>query len=157
MKRYAYLLLLIACSLLGCEPDDICLAETPGTPQLIIVFYDKANPNTKKEVLDLQVKDMGSDALIHNGTTDSIALPLKTKELSTSFFLTKIENSVSYNETLTLNYDTYDSFISRACGYKTNFTKLVYDPLNSASWIEGVIIVTDSISDIKTTHVKILH
>lgn len=157
MKRYTYLFGLVLCSLTGCEPDDICLAETPGTPQLILVFYDASQPENKKEVLNLQVKGVDLDTDIHNGTVDSIAVPLKINDDMTSLVFTKSDNNMLLEESITFTYSSYDRFISRACGYQKNFTTLGAERSNPAVWIENVEILTDTISDIKTTHVKILH
>ena len=157
MKRYTYLFALAVCSFISCEPDDICLAETPGTPQLVVVFYNALQPENKKEVPDLQVKGLELDDVFHNGTSDSIAIPLKTKVLMTDFVFTKTENDVVFEEEITFKYSGYDRFISRACGYQKNFTNVRSERINTATWIESIEVLTDTISDIKTTHVKILH
>ena len=49
MKKIISFLLLFAFGLSGCEKDDICDANTPTTPRLIISFYDYNNPTVKKE------------------------------------------------------------------------------------------------------------
>lgn len=157
MNKYSYFIVLLATAFFSCEPDDICLAETPGTPNLIVVFYDDNNPEAKKSVSDLQVKGIDTEEIAHTGTADSIAIPLKTKLSTTSFVFTTTINNTSSTDTITLNYDTQDIFISRACGYQTNFNNLTYELSNSAVWIKKIEIVNTSISDIKTTHVKILH
>ncbi len=157
MKRNTYILALAICSFFGCEPDDICLAETPGTPQLVVVFYDAAQPENKKGVPNLQVKGLGMDIEIHSGTTDSISIPLKTNDIETNFVFTKTENSINIQEAVTFKYNSYDHFISRACGYQKNFTNLRLENINSFEWINDIKILNDSISDTKVTHVKILH
>ena len=156
MRIQSYLFAL-AFILLGCEPDDICLAETPGTPQLIVVFYDKVQSEDKKQVSNLQITGLGSETTLFNGTTDSIAIPLKVKENSTTFIFTKTANDVSLEETITFNYDSNDHFISRACGYQKIFTNVTSERLNRVVWIESIEIINNSISDTKHTHVKILH
>ena len=157
MKRLTYLFALALCSLTGCEPDDICLAETPGTPQLVVVFYDAIQPEIKKEASNLQVKGFGFETEIHNGTTDSIVIPLRTIENETAFVFTKTENDIAFEEEITFKYETYDRFISRACGYQKNFTNIRSERLNSIVWINDIEIIKDSISDTNNTHVKILH
>ncbi|CAI8161661.1 MAG: Uncharacterised protein [Bacteroidota bacterium] len=157
MKRLTYLFALALCSLTGCEPDDICLAETPGTPQLVVVFYDALQPEIKKEASNLQVKGFGFETEIHKGTTDSIVIPLRTIENETAFVFTKTENDIAFEEEITFKYETYDRFISRACGYQKNFTNIRSERLNSIVWINYIEIIKDSISDTNNTHVKILH
>ena len=157
MRRYTYLFAIAIYGLVSCEPDDICLAETPGTPKLIIVFYDNAQPDTKKEVSNLQITGVGLDTAYHNSTTDSIAIPLKANETSTAYSFIKTENDVAFEESVTFKYESYNIFISRACGYKKSFINVSAERSNNAVWIEKIEIITDTISDIKNTHVKILH
>lgn len=157
MNKYSYFIVLLASAFFGCEPDDICLAETPGTPNLIVIFYDENNPEVKKSVTDLQVKGVSAEGIAHTGTADSIAIPLKTKLSTSSFVFTTTINNTSSTDTITLNYETQDVFISRACGYKTIFTNLTSELSNSAIWIKKLELLNNSISDSKTTHVKILH
>ena len=52
MKKI-YLLFLIAITFSSCEKDDICDANTPTTPRLIIDFYDATNPTALKNVINL--------------------------------------------------------------------------------------------------------
>ena len=85
MKKLSTLIVLALLSLTSCEPDDICLEDTPRTPKLIVVFYDKNQSDSKKSITDLQVKGMDMEGILYNTTTDSIALPLKTLAGSTSF------------------------------------------------------------------------
>lgn len=157
MKRIYYRFLLSMFLTAGCEPDDICIEGIPGTPQLIIVFYDKDNPNQTKEVSSLQVKGMDMEELLYDATTDSIAIPLKIKETSSSFSFISTENNTIFEELLRVDYTANDEFISRACGFKISYKNISISRLNSATWIENIIIVTDSISDTKEAHVKILH
>ena len=157
MKRIYYRFLLCMFLIAGCEPDDICIEGISGTPQLIIVFYDNDNPDQAKEVSGLQVKGMGKEELLYDGTTDSIAIPLKIKENSSSFSFISTDNNTIFEELLRVDYTTNDEFISRACGFKTSYKNISISHLNSAAWIKNIKIITDSISNINKAHVKILH
>ena len=157
MKKLLTLIAVVLLCLTACEPDDICLEDTPGTPKLIVVFYDKNQTDTKKSVTDLQVKGMDMEGILYNATTDSIALPLKTLAGSTSFSLTATQNGNAAEDIITFNYDPEDQFISRACGYKTVFTNLTFSTGNALNFISTIEILTNSISDNNNTHVKILH
>ena len=64
MRKLFLIVLAIAFSFTGCEKDDICDANTPTTPRLIVTFYDFANPTVLKKVTDLKV----------TGTNESLAL-----------------------------------------------------------------------------------
>lgn len=157
MKKLLTLIVLLLLCLTACEPDDICLEGTPGTPQLIVVFYDKNQTDTKKSVVDLQVKGMDMEGLLYNATADSIALPLKTLASSTSFSFITTQNGNAVEDIITFNYDPEDQFISRACGYKTVFTNLTFSTGNPLNFISSIEILTNTISDNNNTHVKILH
>jgi hypothetical protein len=157
MKQFLILGAVVLLCLCACEPDDICLEGTPGTPQLIVVFYDKDQPDTKKLVSDLQVKGVDIETLLYDATTDSIALPLRTLTNSTSFSIKATQNGSAAEDIITFNYTSEDEFISRACGYKTIFDNLTFSTTNSFNWIDNVEIINTSIPDNNNTHVKILH
>jgi hypothetical protein len=157
MKKPLTLCALLLMCIAACEPDDICLEDTPGTPKLIVVFYGKNQTDTKKSVTDLQVKGMDMEGTLYNATTDSIALPLKTLAGSTSFSLTATQNGNATEDIITFNYDPEDQFISRACGYKTIFNNLTFSTGNTLNFISEIEILTTSISISNNIHVKILH
>jgi len=157
MRTFRLYFVFLFAALLGCEPDDICIEGVAGTPELVVVFYDKNNPNTPKNVANLQVKGMDNETLLYNATNDSIALPLKTGASMSSFSIKKIENEVEHEALLEINYTTNDQFISRACGFKTTFEIATISDTKTNSWIQGIEIITNSISDTKQSHVKILH
>ena len=157
MKRAIYVMAVFLWPILGCEPDDICIQGTSGTPQMIVVFYDYLQPEIKKEVTDLQVIGLDQDVAFYSGTTDSVAIPLKAKELASTYTFKKVENNLTLEESWTFEYNTYDAFISLACGYKKLFSNLTSERQNSMIWIKDLEIINDSISEINTTHVKIYH
>ena len=119
MKQFLTLSAVVLLCLCACEPDDICLEGTPGTPQLIVVFYDKNQPESKKSVSNLQVKGTDMETLLYDATLDSIAFPLKTLTNSTSFSLKATQNGIDAEDMIAFNYNPKDEFIRRACGYKT--------------------------------------
>ena len=157
MKQFLTLSTVVLLCLCACEPDDICLEGTPGTPQLIVVFYDKNQPESKKSVSNLQVKGTDMETLLYDATLDSIALPLKTLTNSTSFTLKATQNGIDAEDIIAFNYNPKDEFISRACGYKTIFDNLTISTANTWNWIHNIEIINNSIPDNYNTHVKILH
>ena len=157
MKKSLTIFTLLMLCLAACEPDDICLEGTPGSPKLIAVFYDKNQTDTKKSVTDLQIMGVNMEILLYDSTTDSIALPLKTILSSTSFSFIATQNGNTLEDIITFNYDPEDKFISRACGFKTRFNNLTFSTSNTLNWVEFIEILTNSISDTNNTHVKILH
>ena len=156
--RNSLLILIVFCTALsGCEPDDICLEGNASTPEMIIMFYDVNNPETRKDVIGLQVMGIENELELHNGTTDSIAVPLKTAASTTAFVFIKTENNTTLEDQLTVDYNSFDTFINRACGFKRNFNNLAISIENPLNWIVNYEIITDTISETKDTHVKILH
>ena len=156
--RNSLLILIVFCTALsGCEPDDICLEGNTSTPEMIIMFYDVNNPETRKDVIGLQVMGIENELELHNGTTDSIAVPLKTAASTTGFVFIKTENNTTSEDKLTVDYNSFDTFINRACGFKRNFNNLAISIENPLNWIINYEIITDTISETKDTHVKILH
>lgn len=144
-----------ALSFSSCEKDDICAEDTITTPRLVIEFYDATDTATLKNVTNLRIEEAGTgvgvvlnsslsadnDArYISNG--NKVEIPLKTFDDTTQFdFKFDYDNSEN-NDVITFNYTRQDIYISRACGYKTNFT---LDDTN------GVVVTTDSDNWISTT------
>ena len=79
----------------------------------------------KKEVINLKIKGTNSNEAFLFRTTDSISLPLKNIEKTTSYSFIKeaeenMDNSGNKDHVL-INYKYKHIYISRACGYKSNF------------------------------------
>ena len=167
MKKI-FALLVIASAFSSCEKDDICDANTPTTPRLIIDFYDASDPTVLKNVINLKVIGDGmaddNPLGVFNGVSQ-IQLPLKTTEELTKYRL--ILNSTNTNpaivneDKLQFDYTHEDKFVSRACGYKTIFK------LNSPNgvtktdattpdgfWIQEINIETTNIETENETHIK---
>ena len=104
MKKLLTLIAVLILCLTACEPDDICLEGTTGSPNLIVVFYDKNQTDTKKSVTDLQIKGLDMETLLYDSTTDSISLPIKTISNSTSFSLIATQNGNTLEDIITFNY-----------------------------------------------------
>ncbi|MBC2840801.1 hypothetical protein H7F20_15765 [Robiginitalea sp. SC105] len=158
-------MLLIAC-LSGCEKDDICVDG--DTPLLIINFYNSEDPSAAKNVTRLRVIGLGNGDAVgtfsDRSNLDSIGLPLRSDQPSTGFVM--IRNSQDDSEgietgnrdTLYFDYALSDAFISRACGFVTNYVELQARLQADASpWIDSVRVVTSSVQSIQTTHVAIYH
>lgn len=149
-KLYVVLFFGFIFSILSCEVDDICLE--PTTPQLIIRFYDAANPTVKKQVSNLNIWIAGKDSIIKNKTTDSISIPLNT-----ALDLTKYKfSSSNLIDEVTYSYQRSDVFVSRSCGYKFIFQNISASN-SSSNWIQQMIIINPTIENEKNAHIKILH
>jgi hypothetical protein len=153
--------LIIGFYLISCEPDDICLTTITDTPKLIIGFFDEST-GLKKEVLDLKVQGNNSEEIYLFQTTDSISLPLKNLEKITSYALVKNFkeniNDSGNRDHLLVSYQYNHIYISRACGYVSNYdiNQVVIENDNS-NWIIKSEIINSQVKDEKTIHVKVFH
>ena len=148
-----------------CEKDDICLDGTPGTPRLIIRFFDADSVENLKPTGALLVNKVedSTDVYIRKNIfgTDSISIPLDTKNNLTELKFYNYRGFENENiDTLSFHYDRYDIYLNRACGFKGQFI-LKDDALSgyqtSESWVKAYKIIKDSILDEKSMHLAIYH
>lgn len=139
MKKIISLLLVFIFGLSSCEKDDICDANTPTTPRLVIKFFSSADPSAPRSVTNLRVIGIGPGAdpngiiFNENGTSttkylangNTISIPLKIDEDITSYkFILDSDDpnpDVTNSDIITFNYTRQTSYVSRACGFKTIF------------------------------------
>jgi hypothetical protein len=161
--KQLFLLLLLSVFFSGCEKDDICDANTPTTPKIVIEFYDAANPITLKNVTNLGVIAPGFTNGLKFTATSKIKVPLKTfQDTSILHFIQNgsIDPITDDNlDEITFNYSRKTVFVSRACGYKTLFTLNTTNPItvtpDSNNWIQNVIVSQPNIENEDETHIKI--
>ncbi len=147
----------------GCEKDDICDANTPTTPKVVIEFYDVANPTTLKNVTNLGVIAPGFTNGLKFTATSKIKVPFKTfQDTSILYFIKNgsIDPTTDDNlDEITFNYSRKTVYVSRACGYKTLFTLNTTNPIivtpDSNNWIQNVIVSQPNIENEDETHIKI--
>ena len=154
---------------LSCEKDDICPEGTLTTSRLIVRFYDATLPNEVKTVSSLAVyglNDANEEIFFNNiESLDSIAIPLRTDANLTRLVfhkdITDLGDLGTGNADNTeISYIREDQYVSRACGYKTNFvlqsTNLITDTDN---WITNIEINIDNatVENETTAHIKIFH
>ena len=109
-----------------CEKDDICLDGTPGTPRLIIRFFDADSVENLKPTGALLVNKVEDsiDVYIRKNIfgTDSISIPLDAKNNLTELKFYNYQGFENENiDTLSFHYDRYDIYLNRACGFKGQF------------------------------------
>ena len=161
MYKIKSIFLTILIFLFACEPDDICLSEIDDTPKLLIGFYDK-NSGNLKEVENLKIQGLDNDQIYVFETIDSVGIPLINNKNLTTFNLTKNfeEDNVDSgnNDKMFVNYNPNWIYISRACGYITNYDidNLIIEN-DIENWIIDSEIITYSIKDEENIHVKIYH
>lgn len=157
--------ILILTSLMACEKDDICVEG--DTPLLVLRFYDQENPAETKNVTDLRVIGIGRNATVNTfsdrADLDSIALPLDPAASRSAFIM--ISNSGEENgvetgnsDTLYIDYQVREEFVSRACGFVARFENLSLEIAGGAEpWIQDVELLKDEVTDQTSAHVKIFH
>ncbi|MCW2120112.1 DUF6452 family protein [Flavobacterium sp. 7A] len=173
MKYILLLLLALTVTFSSCEKDDICDAATSTTPRLIINFYDFNNPTTAKPVTDLTIIAEGmTEGVTFNSSTlingSTVAIPLMTTADKVKFkFILNYENtdtSLTNEDDIEFFYTRTTVFISRACGYATNYelNKTTPYTLTDAAiadekWIQEIVVLTRSITNENETHIEIYH
>jgi hypothetical protein len=171
MKKIIVLLFVMVYSLSSCEKDDICDANTLTTPRLVISFYDVTNSSVLKNVTNLKITGEGmTDGVVFKGSDlvngSTVSIPLKTDANVTTFSL--ILNSGNSNpalvneDILKFNYARENLFVSRACGFKTNYTldpQTPYVHTDAATadqkWIQYLAVKNSSIANENETHLEI--
>ena len=169
------LLLVITTYLLSCEKDDICADGTPTTPGLVVDFYSKTEPDQKIEVANFRYYVPGREDDMLPPDTDTlnrvsrIILPLRTDQDEVTWALrynsvSPLGTKTSNTDLFTIKYTRTNTYVSRACGYKTTFTLLpetndnpnpLIEPGTDGRLIEDYTVVTPYIENQDEAHVKI--
>lgn len=161
----------------SCEPDDICDPNTPTTPRMLIKFYDISNPSLPKNVTNLKVigegmtegvilNPSGIDEAKYLSNGNNILLPLKIDAdgVKYKFILNSgNKNPLLINEdNLEFKYSRENFYVSRACGFKTNFSLDINNPFTltditpaDGKWIQYVIVAQNKITLENETIIKI--
>jgi len=160
------LLILIFPVLYACEKDEICLEE--NTPKLIIRFYDVDEPEALKKVTQLAVRVDGVEEFYLDGSisiaTDSVAIPIRTEQDQTKIELvlngSDLDLDNDNSDFINLTYTREDEFVSRSCGYKTQFydVNALIEP-DDDNWVKNILTIEipQNIIDENNAHLKIYH
>jgi len=119
----------------ACEKDDICSENTSTTPKVVISFYEYLNPSVVKTFLKLEVfEEQNPEKILVFENANQIKIPLRTDtEITTYVFrlhYISINQTITNEDKIEFRYNKDDIYISRACGYKTNFSLFDSEPLN---------------------------
>lgn len=156
----------------SCEKDDICAEGTPTTPSLVVEFFMDDNPNQNNSITGLKyfVEGMTETITIAERVT-KIRVPLRVDATSTkwgfiySYTPTGATQPVTNTDYLEFKYTTQQSYVSRACGFKTTFlldedttptpNPVLSDEAGSTFWIVDTSIEKYNIEDENETHINI--
>lgn len=178
MKKIFSALFVFGLIFISCEKDDICDPSTPTTPRLVLQFFDANNPSVTRIIDDLKVVGEGmeyEDGVLNNQGNqiwnDSLVyLPLRVNQDVSKFRLIRKANDTIVSndiiDTLEINYTRRDTYVSRACGFKTLydlFGNPTVEPfiLNNTAgttqglWIRNIEVVQPNINDENETHINI--
>lgn len=173
-KALALTAILVAGSFyLSCEKDDICAEDTQTTAGVVVEFYNKDNQTILRNVDDLVVIAEGmTDSLSLNDagakilSTSKIILPLRTNQDVTAYQLiyrSRATDGSRNSDVLTFNYLRNETYVSRACGYKTTFGLELPSPVlnmltegtDGTRWTNTINVENTGIENENETHVKI--
>lgn len=162
MSKNILCLLLISFLSLGCEKDDICNEGTPGTPRVIIRFYDEDNPTTLKSAPGIKIKEVNQENLYAMLGSDSLALPMDLSKTFTryAFILPSSTASLTIADTLQFNHtNRRDTYSRRACGYSAEYvlSNPAITTIGSQTWYVNSTVVLDTIRNEEQAHLAIYH
>ena len=159
-KRILFYSLLII-FIFNCEKDDICLEGTPGTPRIIIRFFDQNEKIIPKPLSNVTVKALSKDEDYVVFSGDSLGIPLKLISNSTIYTFTYLDvlDNQEKIDTLKFNYKREDYYVNRACGFLSNliFTTPALEILDKESIFLGFRILNDTIKNENQAHLAIYH
>ena len=159
-KRILFYSLLII-FIFNCEKDDICLEGTPGTPRLIIRFFDQNEKIIPKPLSNVTIKALSKDEDYVVFSGDSLGIPLKLISNSTIYTFTYLDvlDNQEKIDTLKFNYKREDYYVNRACGFLSNliFTTPALEILDKESVFLGFKILNDTIKNENQAHLAIYH
>ena len=162
IKLFFLFIPLICVLQLNCERDDICIEGVIESPDLILLFLDSKNISVRKSPSNFSIRAIGNKITVpRRGINDSLLIPLKIQENNVQFeFIINTGSDEENIDTLQINYQRFDTFINSACGFRSNYIlenepAKILNPGNN--WINGFIILKDTISNEETAHLGILH
>ncbi|SFC80978.1 DUF6452 family protein [Flavobacterium phragmitis] len=173
MKKFVSILLLFTFGLSSCEKDDICDANTPTTPRLVITFYDDIDPTTPAPVVNMTVKgqDQENPIIFNKNATDdnqyyvnasTVSIPLRTDSDTTTYEFTYNASGTGRNtDILTFRYTRESIYVSRACGYKMNYildqaAPVVRTDPDGVNWMLNINVLNRNIVSEDETHINIV-
>ncbi|MFC5044965.1 DUF6452 family protein [Aquimarina hainanensis] len=153
----------------GCERDDICSADTPTTPKLVIRFIDNITNTEVKNPVQLEVKAI--DSTINEPydygeiAEGNIMIPLNTNSTVTKYELTinsQNENPALINrDTISIEYTPVEDYVSSACGFRVTFEGItseeVIEQPTENNWIKRISVERSNITNEESAHIFIYH
>ena len=121
---------------------------------------DHENPQIKKNVTELLIRGIGIEDSLAVYSGDSISIPLRNNYEFTQYEFTMKTSSPTLSDSLQINHRQFDSYINRACGYKSTFifeNPFFYKLTKGEGWIKSIEKIRDTLSDEKSLHLAFYH
>ncbi|NVN19977.1 hypothetical protein GUA46_16685 [Muricauda sp. HICW] len=172
MKKIIPILLIVSVLFYvsSCEKDDICVDG--DTPLMVIGFFDIADTTLVKNVASIRIRNIDIDSILTNSSfsdrsesPDSLQVPLRSTATTTMYQIIsesaddeETELETGNIDTLTISYELGEAFISRACGFVTNYNNISVTLTEGAeNWIQDIKVVQPNVENTDNIHVKIFH
>ena len=172
MKKIIPILLIVSVLFYvsSCEKDDICVDG--DTPLMVIGFFDFADTTLVKNVPSIRIRNIDIDSILTNSSfsdrsesPDSLQVPLRSTATTTMYQIIsesaddeETELETGNIDTLTISYELGEAFVSRACGFVTNYNNISVSLTEGAeNWIQDIKVVQPNVENTNTIHVKIFH
>ena len=172
MKKIIPILLIVSVLFYvsSCEKDDICVDG--DTPLMVIGFFDFADTTLVKNVPSIRIRNIDIDSILTNSSfsdrsesPDSLQVPLRSTTTTTMYQIIsesaddeETELETGNIDTLTISYELGEAFVSRACGFVTNYNNISVTLTEGAeNWIQDIKVVQPNVENPNTIHVKIFH
>jgi len=172
MKKIIPILLIVSVLFYvsSCEKDDICVDG--DTPLMVIGFFDIADTTLVKNVASIRIRNIDIDSILTNSSfsdrsesPDSLQVPLRSTATTTMYQIIsesaddeETELETGNIDTLTISYELGEAFVSRACGFVTNYNNISVTLTEGAeNWIQDIKVVQPNVENTDNIHVKIFH
>jgi len=173
-KTFALFFLVLVSSVpfWSCEKDDLCAEGTPTTPSMVVEFFMDDNTSQNNPISNLKYFVEGmTDTIKITSSVSEIRVPLRVDATSvkwgfiSSFTPTGATQPIVNTDYLEFKYTTQQTYISRACGFKTTFTlnegtdtdanPVFTDEPGGTPWILDTSIERNNIEDENEAHINI--
>lgn len=158
-----YILSFLTLTFVACEKNDLCDGADVQTPRLHIALRNQFDVEAPKVAPYITAYIPGyQDTLKFVSKTD-LLLPLESQLSQTKWVLTlynsnQADRTIVGVDSLTFLYIPENIYISRACGFKTNYSAFSHQRTQTAgSWIQGVNTLTTNLTNENNIHLEFFY
>ncbi len=149
----------------ACEKDDICDGGLSATPNVVINMYDRMDSEVLKPAAKVCIIAEGFNDTIVFRNRSQIQLPLQINKTETTWKILLYEpiannDTLIKREDLKFTYTPEAQYVSKACGYKTNFlgfNAVKLENTTGDAWIQSIYKLTTEITDQSNAHIQLFY